>query len=201
VNFVPGSFDRSPMIGQYTNCATAPKVPYHPSREDFLRAGNGDARRILLVPVTTGPGALPSRAPLAWLKGRRNVGREANEVRVLYPTEDDWTERGFWDLVGHRIDSMERPYVSLGIRTDRHDSFRAARVCRVFRELLRHPLAKRLRFVHPVDVKDAITPTPATPEAGHRTASRIPRAASPGFARRGPQAEAHAAAGGRSTAR
>jgi hypothetical protein len=81
---------------------------------------------------------------------------------MLYPTEDDWTERYFWDLVSHRLGSMERPYLSLGIRTDRFESFRAARVCRVFKELTRHPLAKRLRFVDPLTVKEQIAPQPAS---------------------------------------
>jgi len=44
-------------------------------------------------------------------------------VHMLYPTEDDWTERYFWDLVSHQLGSMERPYLSLAIRTDRLDSF------------------------------------------------------------------------------
>jgi hypothetical protein len=198
---VPGVLDKSPIVGEYTNCASAPKTPYHPSHENFLKPGNTDARRILMIPLTTGVGVLPPRGLIARLRRHWHGHPGNDEVRVLYPTEDDWTERGFWDLIAHRIDSMERPYVSLGIRTDRLDSFRAARVCRVFRELLRHPLAKRLRFVHPLDVKDAITPRPASPAAAHRTASRIPRGASPGFARRGPRAEPHAAAGGRSTGR
>jgi len=198
---VPGALDKSPIVGEYTNCASAPKTPYHPSYDDFRRPENGDARRILMVPMTTGPGVLPPRGLLPRLK-RRWVGEieSSDEVRMLYPVEDDWTERGFWDLIAHRVDSMERPYVSLAIRTDRLDSFRARRVCRVFHELVRHPLAKRLRFVHPLDVKDAIMPR-ASPEAAYRTASRIPRGAAPGFVRRERRAAAHAAAGGRNTGR
>jgi hypothetical protein len=86
-------------------------------------------------------------------------------VRVLYPTEDDWTERGFWELVSHQLESMERPYVSLGIRTDRLGSLRASRVCRVFSELTRHPLGKRIRFVNPLEVIDQITPRRAVTAA------------------------------------
>ena len=77
---------------------------------------------------------------------------------MLYPAEDDWTERGFWELVNHALKSMERPYVSLAIRTDRSSSWRAARVCRVLETLIQHPLAKRLRFVNPLDVLTEITP-------------------------------------------
>lgn len=198
---VPGAVDKSPIVGEYTNCASAPKAPYHPSRDDFLRAADGDARRILMIPMTTGSGVLPPRSLLARLKRRWRGEIESGDVRMLYPVEDDWTERGFWDLVAYRVDSMERPYVSLAIRTDRLDSFRTRRVCRVFQELARHPLAKRLRFAHPLDVRDAITPRQPGPEARHPKFARIPRAAAPEFARRERQAEARAAAGGRNTVR
>jgi hypothetical protein len=169
---VSSGVDKSPMVGAYTNCATAPRTPYHPSPEDFRKTDADTARRILLVPVSTGVGVLPSRG-LAWIKRRlrRGVepGRESEPIRVLYPTEDDWTERGFWDLVSHQLRSMERPYVSLGIRTDRFDSIRASRVCRVLRELTRHPLVKRLRFVSPLEAMEHIAPQRKRPRApvGH----------------------------------
>ena len=166
---VSSGVDRSPMVGAYTDCATAPRTPYHPSQDDFLKPGDDAARGILLVPVSTGVGALPSRG-LAWMKRRLRRGvepkRESEPIRVLYPTEDDWTERGFWDLVSHQLRSMERPYVSLGIRTDRFDSIRASRVCRVLRELTRHPLVKRLRFVSPLEAMEQIAP--------RRTRARAP---------------------------
>jgi hypothetical protein len=155
---VSSSVDKSPMVGEYTNCVMAPRTPYHPSREDFRKPGNCDALRILLVPLTTGVGVLPSGGLMARLKRRLHAEPKPNPVRMLYLTEDDWTERGFWDLVSHQLRTMERPYVSLGIRTDRFGSFRAARVCRVLTALTNHPLAKRLRFVDPLDVKEQITP-------------------------------------------
>jgi hypothetical protein len=159
---VPGAVDTSPIVGDYTNCVMAPKTPYHPSHEDFRKAGNGDARRILLIPLTTGPAVLPPRGLISMLKRRLRGKAEPEAVHMLYPTEDDWTERYFWDLISHRLGSMERPYLSLAIRTDRLESFRAARVCRVFTELTRHPLAKRLRFVNPLAVKEQIAPQPAS---------------------------------------
>ncbi len=104
---------------------------------------------------------LPPRGLISRFKRRLHGKTERDAVHMLYPTEDDWTERYFWDLVSHQLGSMERPYLSLAIRTDRLDSFRAARVCRVFAELTRHPLAKRLRFVDPLAVKEQIAPQPA----------------------------------------
>ena len=154
---VPGAVDTSPIVGDYTNCVMAPKTPYHPSHEDFRKAGNGDARRLLLIPLTTGPAVLPPRGLISRFKRRLHGKAKPEAVHMLYPTEDDWTERYFWDLVSHRLGSMERPYLSLAIRTDRFESFRAARVCRVFKELTRHPLAQRLRFVDPLEAKEQIT--------------------------------------------
>jgi hypothetical protein len=159
---VSSAIDKSPMVGAYTNCATAPRTPYHPSHADFLKVDADNARRILIIPVSTGIGGLPPRGLIAAIKRRLQGGlppeRDSEPVRVLYPTEDDWTERGFWDLIDHQLQSMERPYVSLGIRTDRLDSLRASRACRVLSELTRHPLVKRLRFVNPLDVMEQIAP-------------------------------------------
>jgi len=158
---VESAVDDSPMVGAYTNCASAPKTPYHPSRADFRKDDADTARRILMIPLSTGVGVLPPRGLAGAIKRRWRRGphpRRPEPVRMLYPTDDDWTERGFWDLVDHQVQSMERPYVSLGIRTDRFDSIRSARVGRVLSELIRHPLGKRLRFVNPLDAVDRIAP-------------------------------------------
>ena len=168
---VSSAVDTSPMVGEYTNCVTAPKTPYHPSHDDFRKPGHGDARRILLIPLTTGPGVLPPGGLIAKLKRRLHGTSRPDPVHMLYPTEDDWTERYFWDLVSHQLGSMERPYLSLAIRTDRFESFRAARVCRVFTELARHPLARRLRFVDPIGVQEQIAPQPVPHEVNHRARS------------------------------
>ena len=162
---VPGAVDTSPIVGDYTNCVMAPKTPYHPSHEDFRKPGRGDARRILLIPLTTGSAVLPPRGLISRLKRRLRGTAEPEGVHMLYPAEDDWSERYFWDLVSHRLASMERPYLSLAIRTDRFESRRAARVHRVFTALAQHPVAKRLRFVHPLEVTEQIKPRSLRPAA------------------------------------
>jgi len=142
---VHGSIDKSPIVGEYTNCVTAPRTPYHPSCEDFRNAGDRDARRILFIPLTTGSGVLPQRGLVSALKRRlRGEPEPRHPVRMLYPSEDDWTERCFWDLVAQSLKSMDRPYLSLAIRTDRRESSRASRISRVFEALMRHPLAKQI---------------------------------------------------------
>jgi hypothetical protein len=160
---VRGAVDTSPIVGEYLNCVAAPRTPYHPSHDDFRKPGNGDARRILMIPLSTGYAVLPPRGLIPRLKRRLRgeSGPDPGQVRMLYPSEDDWTERGFWDLVSQQLRSMERPYVSLAIRTDRFESARGSRVSRVFSALMRHPLARRLRFVDPLSVTERITPQPA----------------------------------------
>ena len=77
---------------------------------------------------------------------------------MLYPTIDWPSARYFWDVVSHQLQSMQRPYLSLAIRTDPPDSLPTAKLRRLFAALVKHPLAKRLRFVNPVDVTEVITP-------------------------------------------
>jgi hypothetical protein len=126
-------------------------------RGEFRRIGsNGDARRLLLIPLSTGARTLPS-----WrskIRQRLRATPEPDRVEMLYPTIDWPSERYFWDVVSHQLQSMERPYLSLAIRTDPPDSLPTAKLRRLFRALVKHPLAKRLRFVNPVHVAEAITP-------------------------------------------
>ena len=86
------------------------------------------------------------------------VWRPTDRVEMLYPTIDWPSERYFWDVVSHQLQSMQRPYLSLAIRTDPPDSLPTAKLRRLFAALVKHPLAKRLRFVNPVEAKEAIAP-------------------------------------------
>jgi len=171
---VPSTVDSSPIVGESVNCASAPRTPYYPSREDFRKPGNADARRVLLIPLTTGPRELPARGLIPRLKSRLHGTPEAAPVRMLFPTKDDWTERDFWDVVSQALERMNRPYVSLAIRTDPLSSRPAARVCRVLKALTQHPLAQRLRFVNPHDVLNEITSpnVSAKPKAPGRGGTR-----------------------------
>ena len=146
---VTTAIDESPMIGRYTNCVDAPRVPYHPSAGDFRRRGNGDARRILLVPMST------ARDREAW-RGivdsvRRRLFSPKEPVRMLYMAESWPSARFFWDLVDGEARTMAKPYVSLALRTEQGASTRGSRVAELLRALVDHPLAKRLRFVDPLE--------------------------------------------------
>jgi hypothetical protein len=73
---VQSAIDSSPIVGEYTNCVTAPKTPYHPSREDF--AG----------PTTRWPAHCVDPAfnwaghpPFRWPISRSNAGCRAHQAR------------------------------------------------------------------------------------------------------------------------
>jgi hypothetical protein len=101
--------------------------------------------------------------PRAWRRfASRVLGRRSKppSVRVLYPTRDGPSPREYWDLVAHALDRMERPFLSLGLRTDTPGSGVALRVEAVLAALPRHPLARRLAFVNPLDAIDRLLPPP-----------------------------------------
>jgi len=158
VRDVRTAVDASPIVGECPDCSAAARTPYRPARGDFRRVGGADARRIVLVPVTTAPRKRPPTG-LALL-ARRVVGRppRPRSTRVLYPTDGRLLPRSFWDLAAFQLTTMERPYLSLGVRTDAPGSALAERVEGLFLALASHALARRLRFVGPVREVEALLP-------------------------------------------
>jgi hypothetical protein len=154
---VPTSIDTSPLVGPYTDCSTAPHVPFHPAYHDFRIAGGKQGRSLLMVPLSTAP--LRLQSPL-WRRAARRLLRGSDgarsKVQVLYPGLEWPSERFFWDLVARQLRTMRRPYLSLAIRTDADDLKIAARVRRLFEALPGHPLAERLHFVDPLDVAHSL---------------------------------------------
>jgi len=147
--------DDSPIIGAYTDCAVAPDVPYFPSRADFRKAGSGDARRVLLVPLTV----RPSSPPRLRSRVKRWVARAPQRARsMLYPTEPPSDPQKFWDLAARRLVEMKVPYLSLAIRTDCTDSGRMSKVFGVLEALTTHPIAERLQFTNPLELHGYLTP-------------------------------------------
>src|SRR5262249_53956771 len=138
-------------------CQNAPRTPYRPDRADFRRAGGRDARRILLVPLSTGPGTLPPQGWMAKIKNSLRPEAKA-ETTMLYPTLPWPSERYFWDLVAYQLRAMRTPYLSLAIRTDSPTSDKMTKLFRLFAELPRHPIAKRLRFIDPLSARREIAP-------------------------------------------
>ena len=150
---VATSIDTSPMLGEYTDCRMAPRVPFHPAHHDFRVSDGENGRDLLMVPLSTAPVTSPK--PL-WRRVARNLlgqpKERDGEVQVLYPSVEWPSPRFYWDLVTRQLRSMKRPYLSLAIRTDADDLRIAARVRRLLEALPDHPLAPHLRFVDPLTV-------------------------------------------------
>ena len=83
---------------------------------------------------------------------------------MMYPTVDWPSDEHFWDILEHQLDRRQCSYVSLAIRTDPPASDKADRVHRLFSALTRHPIAKQLRFVNPLSVRDEILHASAATE-------------------------------------
>jgi hypothetical protein len=146
---VASAVDESPMVGRYTDCRMAPRVPFRPARNDFRISDKVNGRDLVMVPLTTGPAIRPRPA---WRRLARRLILGRGGYEVLYPSDDWPSETFYWDLVERQLRSMVCPYVSLAIRTDPPDSARRYKVRRIFDELPNHRLSERLRFVDPLDV-------------------------------------------------
>jgi hypothetical protein len=145
---VPSGVDASPIVGSYTDCASAPRLPYRPARHDFRIDGGRRGRRLVMVPLTT-RSRVPARP--VWRRAARRILRRpaSRSVEMLYPTAGWSSGDVFWDVVEQELRSMRRPYLSLGIRTDAAASTVAGRVRHIFDALPGHRLAQRLRFEDP----------------------------------------------------
>jgi hypothetical protein len=145
VHAVPTTVDASPIVGAYVDCSGAPREPYVPSREDFRRRASVGSRPLTLVPLSTAVFRRRFFSPAA--------------VHVLYPSLPWLSERYFWDLAMKQLETMDRPFLSLAIRTDAHDMALTARVRRLFAALPGHPIAERLHWVDPRGVVAGLVET------------------------------------------
>jgi hypothetical protein len=147
---VQTAVDSSPIIGNYTACDKAPRVAYRPAREDFRVPDDKNGRSLIIVPHTT---TATEAERSFWRKAAHRLRRRpAAEVTMLYPTLE-WPSADFyWDLVARRLQSMRRPYLSLGIRTDAPGSLLVDRVRQILDALPQHALSEWLRFEDPVEI-------------------------------------------------
>jgi len=157
--WVASGVDRSPLRGNAVDCSSAPLEMYRPSAADFLADGGSTGRDLVMFPMS-----VTRWHPRESL--RRRVGRRVRQgskapdrpprSQMLYPSQPWPSPSFFWDLVDRQLASMERPHLSLGIRTDAPSSLEAQRAFAVLDALPKHPLAKRLQFVDPIAVASAV---------------------------------------------
>ena len=139
------SVDTSPIIGNFISCEGAPREPYQPARDEFRVCLAYGRRSIFLIPLSS---VLAS-----------NQSDLTPTAHMLYPSVP-WPSPGyFWDLALCQIMSMERPYLSLAVRTDKHDMRLTADVRKVFEALPNHPIAKHLRWIDPLDAVGSLVPS------------------------------------------
>jgi hypothetical protein len=168
---VQTEIDESPIVGKFTDLSAAPRVPYRPARKDFRVVGTGEARHLVLVPQTTGSLSLPNAG---WLPKVKRVIRRIVKPRAphsLYLRLKFPSDQYYWDLISYQLASMRRPYLSLAMRTDAADSVVVDKMCHRLTALARHPLAKQLRFVNPLEVLASLLPDARNRSAKARRAA------------------------------
>lgn len=93
--------DSSPILGAYTDCHTAPRVPYRPAHRDFrVRARRNG--RLFLIPLATSTlvrSQPSSKRTAKWLLGRRSP------AQVLYRGAGWANGRSYRDLVERQLGS------------------------------------------------------------------------------------------------
>jgi len=135
--------------GSIPDYVRAPRVPYRPSRTDFLRPDSEGGRGLWEIPLSSHD---PSSALPLYRRVRRKVRRPFRPPHRPLPMFERWTSpQVFWDLVERHVDSLERPYLAFAIRSGNPDAPDESRVRTVLEHLLEHRLVSRLSFTHPED--------------------------------------------------
>ncbi len=70
---------------------------------------------------------------------------------MMFPSVEWPDPNHYWDLVEAEVAAMDRPFVSIAIRTDLPDSGKGMRTRAVLAALPSHRLARRLRFTDPLE--------------------------------------------------
>ena len=140
--------DTSPVIGVYPDGSRIPRFAYRPSRTDARRPDDRHGRQVVLVPLTAAPRGHERpkwRRAASWLRHGMH-GR----LMTMYPAVQWSNPSDYWDLVERGLRWMPRPYVAISVRTDAPDSAYARNARALFECLPSHRVARRLRFVDPL---------------------------------------------------
>jgi hypothetical protein len=149
--------DATPRTKPATDLSDLPRRPYRPSRRDFRRPGRGaDARNLVILPLWATP-LLPDRS--LWSQAREALAtRRMPPSQPMYPSVWDDEPGRFWDLVERDLALRARPYLALAIRTDVTGTLDEVRARAIISHLPRHRLARRLRFVDPLEAIGDLLP-------------------------------------------
>jgi hypothetical protein len=148
--------DEAPMTAPKLDVTGIPRRPYRPARDDFRRPGAADARALVVVPLSSlvfRSGTSPVRTLARAVKHRR---RPVPQPLYLTPPAAPLDE--FWDRVSRHLSLQSHPYLSIAVRTDAPESQRARDVREILERLPAHPIARRLRFMDPLDALPSLLP-------------------------------------------
>lgn len=134
---VTTSVDSSPIVGQYIDCEGAPREPYQPERDEFRVALAYGRRDISIIPLTSVFATTQPPYP--------------PRLQMLFPSVPWPSPDYFWDVALEQLRAMERPYLSLAIRTDTYDMALTAQVRKIFEALPDHEIAGHLSWMDPLD--------------------------------------------------
>jgi hypothetical protein len=135
--------------GVIPDCTRISSMAYRPSRTDPLTADDRRGRGLVMIPLTA------ARIPFGASPLRRAASRLKHPMthapwRVMYP-HASWPDgHAYWDRVSSAVDSMARPHVAIGLRTNGPGTEPHENARRVLEALTSHPIASRLRFVDPL---------------------------------------------------
>jgi hypothetical protein len=152
---VPSGVDTSPYIGVHTDCLPAPRTVYRPSHHDFRVPTTTKGRDLTMVPMST---YLVTRRQNRLRRILQRVLPQPTRQRrrVLHLSEQWPSGASYWDLVAEQTRSMNRPYISVAVRTDAPGSAPVVNARKRFDALLQHPLSKCLHFVDPLGIAAAL---------------------------------------------
>ncbi|MGQ0811406.1 MAG: hypothetical protein ACT4OO_09300, partial [Nitrospiraceae bacterium] len=144
------SLNRS-LTGSMPNYSRAPRVPYLPHSEDFLKHGKLESRKICMIPLTSGSyrygfGYFRTRARRILANGFRN---RLQDIPLSMWAE--WKEPNTFDrMLEFALTVQRRPYLAFAIRTNMGvDAATTGNVKTCFQALLSHPSRERFMFCTP----------------------------------------------------
>ena len=154
---VESGIDATPRTAPTPDCTDVPRRAYRPSRRDFRRPGRGaEARSLVVLPLWSTrlepERSLWDQAVQAWQE------RRLPPTRPMYPSVWEDEPDRFWDLVERDLSLRARPYLALALRTDATGTLDEVRARAIISHLPRHRLARRLRFVDPLEVLGDLLP-------------------------------------------